>query len=79
MIEYRPCIVKGKKALFHRWADKSQVISPGIAVGSHPGGQVWIVIGIVEYEDGTVHECYPHEVRFCDNKFQEYAFGELET
>lgn len=24
--EYRPCLVDGKKALFHRWAEKQQAI-----------------------------------------------------
>ena len=64
MKDLRPCIVKGKPAAFHRWADKAQVISPGMTIGSHPGGQLWQVVGIVEYADGTVCECYPNEIRF---------------
>ena len=64
----RPCKVNGKGATFHRWADKAEVISPGLAIGSHPGGQLWLVLGIVEYADGTVHECYPHEIVFTDKE-----------
>lgn len=64
--EYRPCIVKGRKALFHRWEDRAWVYNP-ISIGLIPG-QFKETVGIVEYEDGTVHECYPGEIRFCDNK-----------
>ena len=64
MSDFRPCIVKGKRAVFHRWEDKAELISPGLTIGSHPGGQLWQVLGIVEYSDGTVHECYPNEIRF---------------
>jgi len=64
----RRCIVKGHLADFHRWEDKAQVISPGLTIGSHPGGQLWQVLGIVEYKDGTIHECYPNEVRFLDSE-----------
>ncbi len=34
-------------------------------------------LAIIEYEDGVVTECYPYEVKFCDNKFGEYAFPEV--
>lgn len=70
--EYRPCMIKGRKALFHRWEDKAQVYNP-MSIGQIPG-QLKQTVGIVEYEDGTVHECYPGEIRFCDNKLQEYCF-----
>ena len=42
--------------------------------GGHSAGQLAATFGIVEYEDGTVHECYPQEIRFCDNKLEEYYF-----
>lgn len=71
--EYRVCIVKGRKALFHRWVDKAHVYNP-IMKGEIPG-QIKHTVGVVEYEDGAVHECYPYEIRFCDNKLQEYCFG----
>ncbi|MDD4564815.1 MAG: hypothetical protein PHE79_04990 [Eubacteriales bacterium] len=72
--EYRTCIVKGRKALFHRWEDKAHVYNP-ISIGQIPG-QIKQTVGIVEYGDGTVHECYPGEIRFCDNKLREYCFGQ---
>jgi hypothetical protein len=64
----RPCIVGGKMAVFHRWADKAHVIPPGRTVGSHSGGQMRFLVGIVEYEDGTVCECYPYEIKFTDKE-----------
>ena len=38
--------------------------------------KAWLVVGIVEYEDGTVHEAYPYEIRFLDGKLNEYCFDE---
>lgn len=32
---------------------------------------------IVEYEDGTVHEVAPTQIRFVDNAMSEYAFPEM--
>lgn len=68
MNKLRPCYVGKKAALFHRWADKAQVISPGLTIGSQQGGQFWQVVGIVEYADGTVCECYPFEIKFADKE-----------
>lgn len=34
--------------------------------------------GIVEYEDGTIHEVEPTQIRFVDNAMSEYAFPEME-
>ena len=33
---------------------------------------------IVEYEDGTIHEVEPTQMRFVDNAMSEYAFQEME-
>lgn len=67
MTEYlRPCYVHERKALFHKWEDKSEIVPPSIMVGGHNGGIVRCTLGIVEYEDGTVHECYPYEIKFVD-------------
>jgi len=71
---YRPCYVKKHKALFHRWEDKSWVVAASPMVGGTPAGQIKMTIGIVEYEDGSVHECYPDEIRFCDPHHNEYCF-----
>jgi hypothetical protein len=65
-IDYRPCIVEEHKALFHMWSQRCTPV----------GGTLQYTIGIVEYEDGTVHECYPNVIRFCDNKCKDYTFPE---
>ena len=70
--EYRPCIVLGKKALFHKWVNKSYVYNP--IMRGQVGGVVESTIAIVEYEDGQVVECLPHQVRFIDNKFGQFSF-----
>lgn len=61
--ELRPCVIQlvddtKQKAWFHKWSDKSKAL-PRIGI-------VQETIAIVEFEDGTVHECYPHEIRFTD-------------
>ena len=33
---------------------------------------------IVEYEDGTIHEAEPTQIRFVDNAMSEYVFPEME-
>lgn len=80
--EYRPCIVTDKKhtqkALFHRWEDFATT-RDAILTYQAPG-QIRQTFGIVEYEDGTVHRCYPENIRFCDNKLKEYCIrGNVDT
>lgn len=36
--EYRPCLVKGQHALFHRWEDNSEIYAPSVMIGGHGGG-----------------------------------------
>ncbi len=74
--EHRPCIVKGRKALFHRWEDKSEIHNATLR--GTISGVIKGTLAIIEYEDGVVTECYPYEVKFCDNKFKEYAFTEVQ-
>lgn len=50
----RPCMVGKRRALFHRWADKLE-------------NQKHLVVGIVEWDDGSVHETYPSEIKFVDD------------
>lgn len=64
----RPCEVEGRKATFHKWSHKAWVVDAGLAIGSHPGGQMELDVAIIEYEDGTVTECYPYEVKFTDKE-----------
>jgi len=77
--EYRPCLVGGNKAMFHRWAAYANVIGQSPMIGGHPGGQVERPVAIIEFEDGTVAECSPTDVRFCDPPHKEYCFDKQET
>lgn len=61
--EYRPCLVKGKKALFHKWLTKYDLIYKSEYVK-----------GLVEFENGHVGEFKSEDIQFCDNKFTEYDF-----
>lgn len=74
--EYRPCFVDGKKALFHRWIDKSEIIAPSVLKGGHAGGVIRDTFGIVEFENGVVGEVYPHKIKFAAGKCNEYSFEE---
>ena len=49
---------------FHCWHEKQWPVD-AIMIGS-TGGQMSQIFGIVEYEDGTVHEHYPSEIQFKD-------------
>lgn len=60
----RMCEVGGRNAYFHKWVEKSQIIPPSSMVGGHGGGVVTSSLGIVEFEDGTVEEHFPHTIIF---------------
>ena len=82
--ELRPCIVENSvKALFHLWVVKRfphyEIKSPvkGFLNQSFEGF-VENIFALVEYEDGTVHEVEPTQIRFVDNAMSEYAFPEME-
>ena len=90
-IDYRPCIVhipeesvkcsggkmriitreQNEKALFHCWSHRSEVLR-----GGHSAGQVSSTFAIVEFDDGTVHEVEPWNLRFIDQLTDEYDFTE---
>lgn len=76
----RPCIVKQngeeKNALFHMWNNFAKPVAADVYAGGCPEGQISIVFGIVEYEDGSVDEVRPAQIRFVDNKIKGYAFEE---
>lgn len=72
--QYRPCIANGKKALFHRWAERANIVPPSPMVGGHSGGVIKDTAAIVEYEDGTVAEVRTMNIKFADNLFAEYEF-----
>lgn len=73
IIESPECYMK---ALFHCWSHRSEVVGESHLRGGHPGGQVSGTFAIVEYEDGTVHEVEPTQIRFVDNAMSEYVFHE---
>lgn len=63
--ELRPCYVNGKKALFHFWIRKKDIVM-----------QSEYIEGLVEFIDGTVEEINAKNIRFCDSKLKEYCFRE---
>lgn len=66
------------KALFHCWDHRSELFDASPMIGGHPGGQVSETFAIVEYEDGTIHEVEPQNIRFVDNAISKYAFLGME-
>ena len=63
-MEIRPWFVKGEKALFHQWVHTKNLLGQEFEVG------------LVEYENGQVEEVTPNNIKFCDNKINEYSFKE---
>lgn len=74
--ELRPCIVREivenisddgdvgvsfrtHNGFFHRWYESSM---------EKNGSKINHIFGIVEYEDGTVHNHYPSEIQFTDRE-----------
>lgn len=66
------------KALFHCWSHRSEVVGESYLRGGHSAGRVSSTFAIVEFEDGTVHEVEPWNIRFIDDVMSEYAFTEME-
>lgn len=73
IIESPECEIK---ALFHCWNHRSELYGASPMIGGHPGGQVSCTLAIVEYEDGTVHEVEPQNIRFVDGLINQYGFRE---
>ncbi len=82
MGKLRPCIVKipelkvheitirkakERKGYFHKWSDRL-IIGKSPTDGEYATEKMYQTVGIVEYEDGTVHEHYPPEIRFTDRE-----------
>ena len=81
--EYRPCVVDGKKALFHKWEHRAEARG----VGGYLKGQeepktipLAADFAIVELENGQVKEVEPWKIKFLDSKglFNEIAFPSME-
>lgn len=62
--ELRPCYAYRKKALFHLWIKKKDIL------------QNEYVKALVESENGAIFEVPPDKIVFCDNKIEEYYFKE---
>lgn len=80
--EGRPCWVKGRRAIFHRWTDSARPVKPvGIDQDTEERLQKWSVHGIVEYEDGTVEREWPSAIRFADSAeyFDNLAWEQMEA
>ena len=58
-VDLRPCYVKGKRALFHKWFTRTEVIN---------GNALTDTFAIVEFENGTVREASITDVHFCGAK-----------
>lgn len=76
--QQRPCWVKGRKAIFHRWANTA---NPCLPKGIEPEDeraryfQYRSVQAIVEYMDGTVERVWPQELEFADGgRFEELTW-----
>ena len=75
VVKLRPCLAKGKKHLFHCWDHRAWTVGESALRGGHAGGQCSMVLAVVEDEYGQVHEVYPRDVRFLDDRIKEYEFG----
>lgn len=73
--EYRPCLVNGDMALFHRWSYRQDVVAASPMIGGAPGGAVSFTVGIVEMEDGQVRLVSPDNIKFTDDMISGYAFN----
>lgn len=79
--EPRPCWVKGRRAIFHRWTDTARAIVPhGLPeIETDVRFQLWNVHGLVEYEDGTVERVWPQDIQFPKHSiFRDYDWDAME-
>lgn len=92
-VEYRPCVVKvqtGKRmkigrervyeehsALFHCWSERYWT-TDALFTNEVPRQHAHTV-GIVEYEDGSIHEHDPLEIRFLDGRAKEILKEKAES
>lgn len=79
--ELRPCYVNGRKALFHRWVNTAR---PQLPKGQELSEnarfyQFRATTGLVEYEDGTIDQVWPRDIKFADHgRFRDYAWDPAE-
>ena len=93
--EYRPCLVDGEKALFHRWVDEEKLVlhiddcftdykqaekireicETSRIISINCGTEkIRATLAIVELANGMIKEVEPTQIRFVDNKINEFAF-----
>lgn len=65
-LESRPIYYKGRKAVFHKWSQYSNIIPPSPMIGGHGGGVVSGTRAIIETANGVVLEVQPTEIQFAD-------------
>lgn len=65
----RLCKVGNEIGDFLCWEQYANVVGPGLAAGSHNGGQLAQVYGIVEFADG-VRRVDPSNIKFIDEDHQ---------
>ena len=76
----RPCYVRGRRAIFHRWVNSAHPVLPR---GEEPGEnsryyQFRRTEALVEYEDGTVARVFPSSLQFADSGgFERYEWRPL--
>lgn len=65
---HRPCLVRGRRAIFHRWVNSAHPALPrGEQITENNRYyQFRRTEALVEYEDGTVARVYPSDVQFID-------------
>ena len=74
----RLCTVNGKKALFHRWDQRSKIVNPSPQENGQQGGTIQFTNGIIEYEDGVVDSVSSYKIVFKDTeKFMDKVEKEI--
>jgi len=71
---FRPCMVLGRKALFHRWVERQYSVDPSPMIGQCTGGTVQTIAALVEFEDGTCDLIDPIMIKFVDSSRIESLF-----
>lgn len=80
MPQLRPCLVNGRRALFHCWSILARAVPPkGMnEEETDERFQYTTTRALVEFEDGTIGRPWPSEIRFVDNVFSGYTWNEPE-
>ena len=61
-------IYDNKEVKLHGIFQRSRVIEPSSLIGGHSGGTFAYPIAVIEFEDGTISEVSPNEVRGIDEE-----------